>query len=259
LNSRICAKTDRGLKRNRNEDSILLVDGQDRRYDTGSLGKLYAVADGMGGHKGGAEASRMACERLLDYYYADRSGSYNSGDFGYARLRILDESFHRADLDIRNVSLRVRELEGMGTTLSALVLLKETALIAHVGDSRIYRLRNHRLEMLTQDHTMARLSIEMGYLDEEEAARHPQSNILTDVIGQGFDEVQTRMEQVREGDLFLLCTDGLHHTVSESRIQEILESFHVEDKVCDRLVQEAIKGGGRDNITVIVIELSGQS
>ncbi|PKN61693.1 MAG: hypothetical protein CVU57_28150 [Deltaproteobacteria bacterium HGW-Deltaproteobacteria-15] len=255
MNPRTCFKTDIGLKREENEDTFLFIDDHDLRYESGSLGKLFAVADGMGGHKGGAEASRMACERLLDYYYADRSGSSNTGDFGYARLRILDEAFHRADLDIHDVSLRVRELEGMGTTLSALVLLKETALIAHVGDSRIYRLRNHRLERLTQDHTMAQLSIEMGYMDEEEAARHPQSNILTDVIGQGFDEVQTRMEQVRQGDLFLLCTDGLHHTVSESRIQEIMESFSVEDTACDRLVREAIQGGGRDNITVILVHV----
>jgi protein phosphatase len=143
----------------------------------------------------------------------------------------------------------------MGTTLSALVLLKDTALIAHVGDSRIYRLRNHQLERLTQDHTMAQLSIEMGYMDEEEAASHPQSNILTDVIGQGFDEVQTRMEKVAGGDVFLLCTDGLHHMLSESRIQEILESFSPEISACDRLVEEAVKAGGRDNITVITVHV----
>lgn len=255
LHSWACVKTDIGLKRKENEDSFLVVDDHDSPYPIGSLGRLFAVADGMGGHKGGAEASRMACEWLLDYYYADLSGSENNGNFVQFRLQVLDEAFHRADLNIRDVSLRVRELDGMGTTLSALVLLKDTALIAHVGDSRIYRLRNHQLERLTQDHTMARLSIEMGYMDEEEAASHPQSDILTDVIGQGFEEVQTRMEPLIEGDLFLLCTDGLHHMVSESRIQEILESFSLENRTCDRLIQEAIKEGGRDNITVIAVHV----
>lgn len=255
MRSRSCVKTDIGLKRKENEDSFLVVDDHDHRYDTASLGKLFAVADGMSGHKGGAEASRMACEGLIDYYYADPSGSENSGDFGQSRLKILDEAFHRVDLNIHDVSLRVRELEGMGTTLSALVILEDTALIAHVGDSRIYRLRGHQLERLTQDHTMARLSIEMGYMDEVEAASHPQSNILTDVIGQGFDEVQTRVEPLTQGDLFLLCTDGLHHTVSESRIQEILEAVSLENRTCDRLIQEAIKEGGRDNITVITVHV----
>lgn len=192
---------------------------------------------------------------VLPNLYTMRNGVLRVGDFGHARLQILDEAFHRADLNIHDVSLRVRELEGMGTTLSALVLLKDTALIAHVGDSRIYRLRNHQLERLTQDHTMAQLSIEMGYMDEEEAASHPQSNILTDVIGQGFDEVQTRMEKVAGGDVFLLCTDGLHHMLSESRIQEILESFSPEISACDRLVEEAVKAGGRDNITVITVHV----
>lgn len=250
-----CGKTDRGLKRKENEDSFFVVDEHDHRYDTASLGKLFTVADGMGGHKGGAEASRMACEGLIDYYYADGSGSKKPRDFRQSRLNIMEEAFHRVDLNIHDVSLRVKELEGMGTTLSAMVLLKDTALIAHVGDSRIYRLRNHSLKRLTKDHTMAQLSVEMGYMDEEKAASHPQRHILTDVVGQGFDEVQTRLETIAEGDLFLLCTDGLHHEVSEPKIQEILESFSTENGACDSLVQEAIREGGRDNITVIAVHV----
>ena len=248
-----CVKTDRGLKRKENEDHVLVVDGDDPRYDTGSLGGLFAVADGMGGHKGGAEASGMACEGLLEYYYANPSVSKGSGDDGPSRLKVLEEAFHRVDLNIHDASLRVRELEGMGTTLSALVLLEDTALIAHVGDSRIYRFRNHRLERLTRDHTMAQLSVEMGYMDEEKARSHPLQNVLTDVVGQGFDEVQTRIETVAGGDVFLLCTDGLYHELPDGLIEKVLEGSSPENGACNRLVQEALHAGGRDNITVITI------
>lgn len=247
-------KTDRGLKRKQNEDHVLVVDDHDSRYDTASPGRLFAIADGMGGHKGGAEASRLACEGLLDYYY-DQSVSKWLEDLGQCRPTTLEEAFHRVDLNIHDLSLRVKELEGMGTTLSALVLLGDTALIAHVGDSRIYRFRDHHLEKLTQDHTMAQLSIEMGYMDEEEAKSHPLRNVLTEVVGRGFDEVQTRTEPVAKGDVFLLCTDGLHHGVSDARIEEIKESFSPENGVCNQLIQEAIKEGGRDNITVIVVHV----
>ncbi len=253
MHPRICVKTDQGLRRKENEDHFLVLEDQDHRYGTGSLGRLLAVADGVSGHKGGAEASRMACEGLLDYYYGQQSGPEDPGDFARSSVKVLKEAFHRVDSHIRDLSLTRKELEGMGTTLSVLVLTKDTALIAHVGDSRIYRLRDHRLEKLTRDHTMAQLSVEMGYMDEEQAAIHPQRHFLTDVVGQGFEKVQTRIEKAAEGDVFLLCTDGLHHGVSDRKIKEILESSSPEKGACDRLVEEAIKGGGRDNVTVIVV------
>ena len=139
--------------------------------------------------------------------------------------------------------------------LSALIYLNDTALIAHVGDSRIYRLQGHHLEKLTKDHTMAQLSLEMGYISQEAAENHPLRHVLMDVVGQGLDEVQTRMEKVVKGDIFLLCTDGLHHMVPDHKIKEILEAFPPEAGACDRLVQEAIKRGGRDNITVIAFHV----
>ncbi|MFC1869250.1 PP2C family protein-serine/threonine phosphatase [Thermodesulfobacteriota bacterium] len=249
-----CAKTDTGLKRKENEDHFLVIDDHDERYDTGSLGMLFAVADGISGHKGGSKASRMACEGLLDYY-TERSNSVNAKNFTESRLKALEDVFHRVHMKIYGYSLKVKEYEGMGTTLSALILLNDIALIAHVGDSRIYRLRNHCLEKLTHDHTMAQLSVEMGYIKQEDAENHPQRHILMDVVGQGLDEVRTRMEKVMKGDIYLLCTDGLHHMVPDDRIKEILEAFHPEDGACDRLVREAIERGGRDNITVIAVHV----
>jgi protein phosphatase len=250
----ICYKTDAGLKRKENEDHFLVIDDRDERYDTGSLGMLFAVADGMSGHKGGAKASRLACEGLLDYY-AERSNSTNTKNVVESRLNIMKNVFHRVHLKIYNHSLKENAYERMGTTLSALIYLNDTALIAHVGDSRIYRLRENRLEKLTQDHTMAQLSVEMGYISQEDAENHPLRHVLMDAVGQGIEEVQTRMEKVVKEDVFLLCTDGLHHMVQDDKIKEILEAFTPEDGACDRLVQEAIVRGGKDNVTVIAVQI----
>jgi serine/threonine protein phosphatase PrpC len=250
----ICHKTDTGLKRRENEDHFLVVDDRDEHYDTGPLGMLFAVADGMGGHKGGARASHLACEGLL-YYYAERSGPVEMKNFTESRLTILKDLFHQLHLKIYNHSLKEKAYEGMGTTLSALIYLNDMALIAHVGDSRIYRLRDTRLERMTQDQTMAQLSVEMGYISEEDAENHPQRHVLTSAVGQSLDNVQTRMEKVVKGDIFLLCTDGLHHMVPDDKIKKILGTFSPDEGACERLVQEAIERGGSDNITVIVVQI----
>jgi len=249
-----CVRTHAGLKREENEDSYVFIEDREERYDTGSLGLLFAVADGMSGHKGGAKASRIACEGLLDYY-AERSNSINTKNVAESRLKTLKDVFHRVHLKIYEQSLKEKEYERMGTTLSALIYLNETAMIAHVGDSRIYRLRDKSLEKLTHDHTMAQLSVEMGFISQADAENHPQRHVLMNVVGQGMDEVQTRTEKMLRGDIFLLCTDGLHHTVPDDKIKEILEALPPEKGACDRLIQEAIERGGKDDITVIVIKI----
>lgn len=254
LKTMTCVRTDAGVKRKENEDNFVFIDDHDERYDTGSLGMLFAVADGMSGRKGGAKASRIACEGLLDYY-TERSYSINTKNVAESRLNTLKDVFHRVHLKIYEQSLKEKDYERMGTSLSALIYFHETALIAHVGDSRIYRLRENRLEKLTHDHTMAQLSVEMGYISQANAENHPQRHVLMNVVGQGMDEVQTRAERILRGDIFLLCTDGLHHMVPDDKIKEILEAFPPEKSGCDRLVQEAIERGGKDNITVMAISV----
>jgi len=249
---KICAKTDIGIKHRQNEDHFLIVNDRNGHYDIDSLGMLFAVADGMSGHKGGAKASHLACEGLLDYY-TERATSINQKNIAGSRLKILEDIFYQVHLKIHNHSLKDKVYERMGTTLSALVYLDHKALIAHVGDSRIYRFRNNTLEKLTQDHTMAELSVEMGYIKPEDVENNPQRHVLMNVIGQGLDEVQTRMEKVETGDLFLLCTDGLHHVLKDDTIREILEDFSQEEGVCDILIREAIEQGSTDNITVIAV------
>jgi len=250
---RICAKTDAGLTSGENEDHYLIVDETNDQYDTPSLGRIFAVADGIGGEKAGGTASRMACEGLLDYY-AGRSSSGKSADFVESRLQALEQVIRTTNQKIREAARENKEYEGMGTTLSVLVLLRERALLAHVGDSRIYRLRDSRLERLTRDQTMAQLSVEMGYIGQEEADSHPTRHILVEAMGREIDEVETAIEKIEKGDLFLLCTDGLHHAVPDDTIREILEGSGPEGGACDRLVEEAIRRGGTDNITVVVVQ-----
>ncbi|MBW1999651.1 MAG: serine/threonine-protein phosphatase [Deltaproteobacteria bacterium] len=253
---RVCCKTDIGPKRPRNEDHYVIVkDPRDGR-DTRSLGYLFAIADGMGGHPGGAEASLMACEQLVNYYYDNRE--IDKQDIGATvrkRLGVLEEAILKIHGDIQKYARIHKGYEGMGTTLSALVLLGSFALTAHVGDSRVYRLRGTGLEKLTEDHTMAQLSVEMGFLKQDEARDHPMSHVLMQSVGTGLEEVHTRLEKTLPGDTFLLCSDGLHGVVPDEAIKEILARNPEVEAACGRLLAEALGRGGRDNVTVMVIHV----
>lgn len=253
-NIKVCAKTDFGLNRKNNEDSYLIVDHTKKGYDTLSRGMIFAVADGMSGHAGGAKASHMACEVLLDYY-TEKISVIEDQSLTESMLGLLEKVIRNTHGEIHRYAEENDGYERMGTTLSVLVLVSDEALLAHVGDSRIYRLRDNYLEQLTEDHTMAQLSVEMGYLEQAEATNHPLRHVLMEAIGQELDEVQTRIEKVRAGDIFLLCSDGLHHMLSDDEIKEILRGNPVNYGACDQLVQEALDKGGKDNVTVIVVRV----
>jgi serine/threonine protein phosphatase PrpC len=143
----------------------------------------------------------------------------------------------------------------MGTTLSVMVLLKNKNLIAHVGDSRIYRLCNNVLEQLTEDHTFAQLFMQMGHLTAEEADKHPIRHIMTQALGKGIEDIFLKIEKIRRGDIYLLCTDGLNDMLPDVKIKNILSKRNPPNKKCDRLVARALEMGGKDNVTVIVIEV----
>ncbi len=254
-NISVCVETDMGLKRAKNEDAYQLVYHTEAGYDLASFGRMFAVADGMGGHAGGEVASRIACEGLLAYYVGELETGMNLNPFEI-RLRRLDKVIWRIEKDIAHHGEEMPKFANMGTTLSVLVLFKGYALIAHVGDSRIYRLRNSGLKQLTQDETMAQLSVEMGYLKPEEVPGHPQGHILIQALGVGgLEEVNTRIEKVEAGDIYLLCSDGLYDMVSDKRIHEILHESTVAQGACGRLVEAALHNGGRDNVTAILVEV----
>lgn len=249
-------KSDIGLERHNNEDSFIIVDQPGNHYDLRRLGMIFVVADGMGGHAAGEIASRMACDEAVYDYYRNDINFQNNVDEIESKIRKLEKAIWSAHNKIINFARKNVELRGMGTTLSALVLIDNKALIAHVGDSRIYRCRKNSCERMTIDHTKNQALIDMGRIWPEHPNNHYYSHILTQALG-GYDdltEVFTRVESVQGGDVFLLCTDGLHSLVTDQEIHEILMENSLLEKTCDELVQAAIRKGGHDNITVIVIE-----
>jgi serine/threonine protein phosphatase PrpC len=233
---RVGVRTDIGRSRGRNEDSYLVRD------------PLFAVADGMGGHRGGDVASRLALESLQ---------SLPEGSTG--------EDFHQLVEQIKVANQRVmergeadRDLRGMGTTLTAILTADGRAHVAHVGDSRAYMLREGNLQQLTEDHTLVQRMVREGRLTEEQAHTHPQRSIVTRALGVDEDvPIDELTLDVREGDRLLLCTDGLSNMLDRDTIKGILESAPDPQTASDRLVEAANQAGGDDNITVVVLDVVG--
>ena len=207
-----------------------------------------------GGHAYGEIASKMACEGLADYYNKEQSPK-NGLDFHHAKLHHLTRTILHSNNQILRESKKNIALRGMGTTLSVLVLLKEKALIAHVGDSRIYRLRQGHLEQLTVDHTMAQFLMEEGEIAPAEAVKHPARHVLTQVMGAEIEKIDTRVETLAPGDLFLLCSDGMHDMVTDDDMLKILLAPSSAQLVCDQLLGAAIENGDKDNVTIIIVKV----
>ena len=253
-NAQVCAKTDVGLKREQNEDSYLIINRETKDIDIQNHGMMFAIADGMGGHAAGEIASKMSCQGMADYYSAKTDRPEGPGYFK-AKLEHLKSSVYNVHNKIIEYGRINREFEDMGTTLSILVLTKSKALIAHVGDSRIYRLRQGFLEQLTEDHSMAQLFIQMGYLTPEKVANHPIRHVMSQAVGQGIDDIFRRIENVERDDILLLCSDGLYDMVPDKEIRDILLNNPAQNDKCHRLVSRALENGGRDNVTVMVVQV----
>jgi protein phosphatase len=252
--SRVFSKTDIGLKREKNEDNILVIDRPGQQLDIKRNGQLYVVADGMGGHPGGEVASKIACECMIDYY-SSNTGNLKGEDYFKARLQHLKSCIYTAHEKIIEFGRTDKKFEDMGTTLSALVIIDNKALIAHVGDSRIYRLRRGCLQLLTEDHTLAQLCIRMGYLEPEKVANHPIRHILSQVVGQEIGDIFNSIENAESGDIFLLCSDGLFSMMCDDKIRDTLMQYPDIKDQCHHLVGSALENGGKDNVTVIVVHV----
>jgi len=218
-------------------------------------GSLFAVADGMGGHPGGDLASHMACDGLNNYYEPriKEKGKRNPADIS----RHLVKAIIRIDRLIRLQGLRDRKLEDMGTTLSCLVITNTHSIIAHVGDSRIYRLRKGHLACLTVDHTFVQDMIFEGEVDPGKAHLHPLRHMLTRAVGTGepLDLVDSRIDPLKIKDCFLLCSDGLYNALTDTCILDLLSDPSIASETASKLVKRALHNGARDNITAIVIKL----
>ncbi|MDQ6914680.1 MAG: Stp1/IreP family PP2C-type Ser/Thr phosphatase [Actinomycetota bacterium] len=227
------ARSDTGRQRRSNEDSFF------------ERPPLFAVADGMGGARAGEVASRL----LVDVLEAGLPDSGNDEDR-------LAERVREANARIYELSRRDAERAGMGTTVTAAYVGHRAVAIAHVGDSRAYRQHDGRLEQMTRDHSLVEELKRRGKLTEEEAEEHPQRSVITRALGpEARVDVDTLSVPAREGDVFLLCSDGLTGMVPEERIAEIVAGAPSLERAGRELISEANERGGRDNITVVLFAL----
>ncbi|HEV3475127.1 MAG TPA: Stp1/IreP family PP2C-type Ser/Thr phosphatase [Actinomycetota bacterium] len=226
---RVGARTDVGKVREGNEDGFMARD------------PLFAVADGMGGHRGGEVASKLALDTLKKA--ADRS-------------QALPEVVKEANRVVYRKAAADRALAGMGTTLTAILADGEHLRLAHVGDSRAYLVRDGELQRITKDHTVVERMVEEGRITAEEAEIHPQRSILTRALGVE-EEVQIDQATIEAhpGDRIVLCSDGLTGMIGEARILDLLDRHEDPQSASDALVDAANEAGGLDNVTVVVIDV----
>lgn len=233
--------TDVGLLRSVNQDA----------YYVDANGRFFIVADGMGGHAGGQEASRLATQaiqtHLMEHWEtAESSRSLLEGAFFKANQAILaDQRSHP-------------ERSDMGTTAVAVVFRDDQVWCAHTGDSRLYRLRGAKLDQITEDHTWVARAMKVGELTPDQARVHPWRHVLAQCLGrEDLHQIDVQPLAVQGGDRLLLCSDGLTEEVSDQIIASHLKSIRACDRAAIALIDAAKNHGGRDNITVVIVAIDG--
>jgi len=226
------ARTDVGLEREGNEDAFLVRT------------PLFVVADGMGGAQGGEVASRTLVEVFEE---AVAAGELPDG---------LASAVQKANARIHRMALEDESLKGMGCTVTASYVAGGRMTTAHVGDSRLYRLRKDSLEQLTEDHSLVGGLVQLGQLTPEEAEVHPQRSVILRAVGvEATVEVDVVENDLEPGDVYLACSDGLTGMVRDEVIAETLKAFRELDLAAEMLIELANAGGGRDNITVVLFRV----
>ncbi len=243
--------TDVGLLRTHNEDCFAVDDRE----------QVYVLADGMGGHNHGEVASRIAVNTIREYLAKALDNNDSTLPLGYdpslqRHSHCLKRSIHSAHDKVLKAIREDGSLLGMGTTVVTAMHQDDVLTIAHVGDSRGYRLRGGRLELLTQDHTWVNEQVVAGYLSEEQAKSHPLKNVVTRALGGDSEVVVDVLEtEAQAGDLFVLCSDGLTTMLSDEEIHERLVASSSLEEICRRLIHDANARGGFDNITVVLMQV----
>jgi len=224
-----------GLVRKNNEDAALSdIEKQ-----------LFVVADGMGGYVAGEVASVMAIESVCQVVALEQNDP---------PLEVLRQAFYQANDRIYQEARQHPEYSGMGTTLSALWIVNGKAYISHVGDSRVYLIREGKITSLTVDHSLVGELVREGGLTEEQAMTHPQKNVLTRALGcNSLVEVDIADLEIKYGDYFLLCTDGVSNMITSEEMVEIIARQEDLKKAVHELLQLALERGGSDNITAIIV------
>lgn len=252
------AVTHTGLRREGNEDAFC------HRPDLG----LFAVADGMGGHEAGEVASGLTVQIIESFINDTRDADLNqTWPFPFDTTQTLEANrliaaFRLANRRVASAIGDDVALKGMATTAAAVLLgPKGHAHVAHVGDSRVYLLRDRQLRQVTNDHSWVGEQVRAGLLTDSDAQRHPWRNVVTRAISGGDDpEVEVAEVEIQPGDLLLVCTDGLSSVVSLERLEEILNAGTPESRdlnaTAQSLIQAANDGGGPDNITVVLVQVN---
>lgn len=246
--------SDVGLKREGNEDFFSIE----------ASSNLYVVADGMGGHLAGEVASRVAVEMIKKSFNAwveQQTGGeelYGNSDPSLTiRGNYISSGIRLANRVIYEMALDHEEYQGMGTTVSMIHVTPDLVIAANVGDSRIYLIRDGRIERLSKDHTLVSEQVEMGMMTEEEAETSPLRHVLTKNLGSGED-VEPDIYEIQpfNHDRFVLCSDGLTDLVSDEEILEMTCDENEPETLCRRFIEKALQRGGHDNTTVIAVFLS---
>ena len=232
--------TDIGKKRKLNQDFVFASD-----EPVGNLPNVYIVADGMGGHNAGDYASKCTVETVVREI---------RGCFEKSPIRILSKAIRVTNDQIRMRAREDSSLYGMGTTIVVAACLGKYLQVANVGDSRLY-IVGDKIRQITRDHSLVEEMVRMGGIGREEARNHPDKNIITRAIGaRDTIEIDFFHEELKSGEIVLRCSDGLTNMLEDEEIEGILKGQGTMEERADRLVEAANQNGGKDNITVIVID-----
>lgn len=241
--------SDRGRLRANNEDSWFARLEQKSSKICG----LFLVADGIGGHVGGKWASKLVAENLPQFLYQRMTGLETLSPLEithYFKMALRDFSHN-----FWQQSQKTPNLSGMGTTVVVVLINNNQALVGHLGDSRVYLFRQQKLTLLTQDHTLIQYLIETKVICPEEAQNHPARNRITRFVGmEGEALPDVCRVQLQDRDRLLLCSDGLTTMLLEEQIVRLLATHPTQEKACQSLVEAANRAGGRDNITVLILD-----
>lgn len=242
---RYAVKSDRGIVREINEDSYNILAGYP------NIPVSFIIADGMGGHNSGEIASQMAVN-FISHYILENPQEFAEDD---AISTAVQEVIRKANAFVCEASVNNPEYRGMGTTLILAVIYNKRIYIGHVGDSRVYVVRGTGMEQITTDHSYIEELLRNGSITRDEAQKHPKRNLITRALG-CVEEVEIDIYtcNIKENDIYILCTDGLTNTMNEDEIKNIVLGSDDPDIVCSELVNTANANGGEDNITVIVIK-----
>jgi PPM family protein phosphatase len=247
----ISGQTHVGMKRNHNEDNLLLLPEE----------RLVVVADGMGGHSSGEIASKIAVDEMAEFFRMTSQDQDITWPYKMDKSKNYDENRLATGIKLANMRIFEKALveqkyKGMGTTIVGVYFAKDSeVVVGHVGDSRVYFFRQGTLRQVTEDHSLLNDYLKAKKLTPEEIEAFPHKNVIVRALGMK-DNVLVDVNRVepQEGDVFLLCSDGLSGMVTDAQIQSILQSQPVLDKACAQLIDAANANGGNDNVTCILAQ-----